>query len=132
MRNRLERANRLPELPALARIFETAFELPLHGPHHARQDAASLPQHGGVEQRHPSAGLAQKLVAGDETVLEEELAHRRRTQSHLRERCTDAEAYGVSLDEECAESRESTCAIRRGKDEEEVALGCVGYERLRT
>src|SRR5438876_12345098 len=102
MRDGLKGTNRLAELPPLARICQATLELTLHCPDHARQDAAPLPAHRRVEQRHPGARLTEKLVARREAVLEEELAHRGRSEAHLRKGGSDRQAGCSSFEQEGA------------------------------
>jgi hypothetical protein len=131
VRHRLEAADRLAELLALAGVLHASLELALHRADGAREDAASLPAHRGVEDRHPGARLAEHLAGRHLAAVEEELAHRRRPKAHLREWGADGQPGRRPLDEERRETREAAAAVGRGEDDEEIADRRIRHERLR-
>ena len=130
VRDGLELADRFPELLALRRIRDRGFELVLHRADLAGEDAAAFQLQAALRDADTGLLGSEPVPFRHKTVLEDEIAHRHRAQSHLVAVRRNAEALGVAVDDECSDAPFAECGIDGCQNQRDVGDRAEGDESL--
>src|SRR5262249_41591817 len=130
MLHRLELADRLAELFALARVLDRVVERALRESEHLRADADAPFVQCLDRDLVALADFAEDVAARDAALLEDQLARAAGANPELVLLLADAEAVEAALDEERGDAAVARLGIGVGKDDEKAGLVAVGDPEL--